>query len=215
MIFSEEWGNFSSGYGNLIFLRPGRCQLICVYQGIQPSIEDYVTNYSTLYDFTSPNILQLILKSGRFTSYNHPLIETDPESETYTQALKSFRSGTATWASIVYVGDITEPDYNVSGYYFLSDSEVYAQESSAEIYEDTSLQRLIISHLGNLNSGVIPNDALNNGNAPSGLVSIVPVSDMTDNGVIKFRSIEFSNPDESDEDRAIDMSLLVSINNQE
>lgn len=203
MIFSDEWGNFSSGYGNLIFLRPGRCQLICVYQGIQPSIEDYVTNYSTLYDFTSPDILQLILKNGRFNSVNQSLIETDPESETYTQALKSFRSGTATWASIVYVGDITKPDYNVGGYYFLSDSGV------------ASLQQNIISHLGSLNSGVIPNDALNNGNAPSGLVSIVPVSDMTDNGVIKFCSIEFSDPDESDEDRAIDMSLLVSINNQE
>lgn len=203
MIFSENWGNFTSSYGSLIFLRPGRCQLICVYQGIQPSIEDYITNYSNSYDFTSPDILQLIFKNGRFNSVNQSLIETNPESEYYTQALKSFKSGTATWASIIWIGDGASPEYNVGGYYFLSDSGV------------TSLQQNIISHLGSLNSGVIPESGLNNGNAYPGFVSIVPVSDMADNGVIKFRSIEFSDPDESDEDRAIDMSLLVSINNQE
>jgi hypothetical protein len=96
------------------------------------------------------------------------------------------------------VGDITKPDYNVEGYYFLSDNIV------------NSLQENIISHLGDLNSGV--ELGLNGNPTPAGFISIVPVSDLSDNGVIKFRSTEFSHPDESDEDRAIDMSIMTSMN---
>ena len=200
MIFSSNWANFDDD--NISGLIPCNGHVICVYQGIQPSITEYITNYDSAYNLSSPDILQVITyyNQGWWQNSGGSFIETDPDALYYTQALKSFRPGTATWASVSKVGNfVTNQD--PAGYYFLSDSEVSTLNQS-------------ISYI------------INNGRyekAPSGLrsglgggfVSIVPVTDMNDNGVIKFRSIEFSDPDGTDEDRAIDMSVTISKVDQE
>lgn len=194
MIFSKGWGNFESNMG---YLTPGVANLICVYQGVQPSMEDYVTNYNSSYNFSSPNILQVILKYIILTPTS--LVETDIDSSYYTQGLKSFRAGIATWASTFRVG--FNPTPHPDGYYFLSDLELNSIQSNIT----TTYSTVVYPSSGTLNNSYLP-----------GFISIVPVTNMTDNGVIKFRSIEFNDPDESDEDRAIDMSIVTSIdNNQE
>lgn len=39
---------------------------------------------------------------------------------------------------------------------------------------------------------------------------IVPISDLSDNGVIKFNSTSFSHPDQDQEDRVLDLSITIS-----
>jgi hypothetical protein len=186
MIFSEAFFTPSNYIGSGF--------VICVYQGEQPSIEDYIANYATSYNFASSNILKLIVKSGEFSTITNT-IETDPDGQYYTQAIKSFRSGTATWASIQNAYDASNmplvAQVNQEGYYFLSDNEL--EEFQWGI---------------NFAMGLIPPG---DGNSPPPLtLTIVPVSDLTSNGVIKFRSTEFEHPNISDEDRAIDMSIIGS-----
>ena len=177
MIFSESFFNPSH------YIVAG--SVICVYQGEQPSIDDFIANYNTSYNFASSNILKLIVKSGDGDINN--IIVTDPDGQYYTQGIKSFRSGTAMWASIHHPdsgeGPMELPP-NSEGYIFLSDSEVinYQQAISRALFVSTN--RIILT--------------------------IVPVSDLTDNGVIKFRSTSFTHPNISDEDRAIDMSVIGS-----
>lgn len=201
MIFSSNWGNFNSDQ-RLDYLVPGVSNLICVYQGIQPTIEEYVANYNTSYNFESENILQIIVK---FSKTGNSLIYTDPDSPYYTQALKSFRSGTATWAATFRsnfgTGNERIPDYHPDGYYFLTDQIVNA------IGNQIRTPAISISK-------VWPYTTLNDG-AVDGFISIVPVSDMNDNGVIKFRSTEFTHPPITDENRAIDMSVSTTIFNGE
>jgi hypothetical protein len=179
MIFSREWYLLEGSY-----YTPSQGNLICVYQGEQPSIEDYVTNFESLYSFSSSNILQLIWKTPR------PVIITDPENSEFTQALKSFNSGIATWASCIEYGydGASGPQYNIEGYYFITDHEINNIQSSL-IYQG-------------------PREGPGPSNIANSRITIVPVSDLTDNGVIKFRSTSFSHPDESDEDRAIDMKII-------
>lgn len=195
MIFSETFFNPSNYIGSGF--------VICVYQGEQPSIEDYIANYTTSYNFASSNILKLIVKSGeQFGSANNT-IETDPDGQFYTQAIKSFRPGTATWASIQNAitgqGDPMVARINQDGYYFILDT--FQPGISSNELED--FQQGI-----NFAMDLLPP---NDGNSPPPLaLTIVPVSDLTGNGVIKFRSTEFEHPNISDEDRAIDMSIIGS-----
>lgn len=177
MIFSES---FFTPSGNI-----GAGNVICVYQGEQPSLEDFIANYNTSYDFASSNILKLIVKSG--DGGGNPF-ETDPDGQYYTQAIKSFRSGTATWASIIVAiqADVGGMYARTSqdGYYFLSDNEVDSFQEG-------------------INYSLQPGQ-------PYLYLTIVPVSDLTDNGVIKFRSTAFTHPNISDEDRAIDIAIIGS-----
>lgn len=176
MIFSESFFTVSEEIG--------AGHVICVYQGEQPSIEDFITNYNTSYNFASSNILKLIVKSSGSVDFVPTGIVTNPDSQGYTQAIKSFRSGTATWASIqvalhIDTNRYMNAQYNLDGYYFLSDNDVVRFQEGIKYEQNNYL-------------------------------TIVPVSDLTDNGVIKFRSIEFEHPNIADEDRAIDMSIIGS-----
>jgi hypothetical protein len=178
MIFSKVWTRWTRPE------TPGSGSVICVYQGTQPTLEEYITNYNSSYSLAGPNILQLIFKSN-----NGVFLEINPDGSDYTQALKSFRSGTGTWASIHYIyggdgGDFVA-EYNISGFYFLSDNKL------------STIQYLISENIDNYN-----------------LTTIVPISDLTDNGVIKFRSTTFNHPDESDEERVIDMSIVIGFKEQ-
>lgn len=195
MIFSESFFTPSNYIGSGF--------VICVYQGEQPSLEDFITNYNTSYNFASSNILKLIVKSGdRFNSVNNT-IETDPDGQYYTQAIKSFRSGIATWASIQnaidFQGYPLNARENQDGYYFLSDTPVPGV-SANELEDFQQGINFAMSLLPDLVDYYPPPLAL----------TIVPVSDLTGNGVIKFRSTEFEHPNVSDEDRAIDMSIIGS-----
>ena len=40
---------------------------------------------------------------------------------------------------------------------------------------------------------------------------IVPISDLSGTGVIKFNSTSFSHPDTDQEDRALDLSIIASL----
>ena len=198
MIFSESFFNPSNYVGSGF--------VICVYQGEQPSIEDYIANYATSYNFASSNILKLIVKSGAIGSGSvNNTIETDPDGQYYTQAIKSFRSGTATWASIqnaignIFSGQPKMARVNQDGYYFLLDTPVPGV-SANELEE---FQWGI-----NFAMDLLP--PIDGRSPPPLALTIVPVSDLTGNGVIKFRSIEFEHPNVSDEDRAIDMSIIGS-----
>ena len=173
MIFSKRWTKPEFhryiGWGNTI----------CVYQGEQPSIADFVSNYNTSYTFTSPDILQLIVKNPKELSG----VITDPESSEYAQGLKSFNSGLASWASIHYLyNENIIAQYALEGYYEISDE--------LTTYIGGRIQHQIGS--------------------TSHRVTLVPVSSLSDNGVIKFLSTSFSHPDEADENRAIDMVITVS-----
>jgi hypothetical protein len=204
MIFSSQWAYFNDSGSQSPSLIPCNVfnMVICVYQGVQPSMAEYIENYNSSYNLSSPDILQAITNYNGSANYNDSggsFFETNPDGEFYTQGLKSIRSGTATWAAVI---SITEEfagwlEPNPDGYYFLSDEQVAFLNN--QIYES-------------INNGVLR--PINPG-LGQGLASIVPVSDMTGTGVIKFRSIEFTDPDETDENRAIDMSVTISMVNQE
>lgn len=186
MIFSNNaWIN-TIGQEQVAMLRTGG--IICVYQGEQPSAADYVANYNTLYDFSGPNILQLILKNP----HDRAKIITDPDDPKYTQGLKSFNAGTATWASIHYNASF-QPEYNIEGYYTISDATVNGIQVFIKYNQPGSGSNIAGPELKALENFLI-----------------VPVSSLIDNGVIKFITTEFSHPDEGDEDRALDMSITVS-----
>lgn len=194
MIFSDEWSTPYSVWHN-----PSNCNFVCIYQGTQPTMEDYITNYDSSYNFSSPDILQFVMKfpMEKIPGGNQGnSIVTDPENEYYTQALKSFRHGTATWAVIFHYAYGQDPIYNLEGYYSLTDEAMVGIEQQIQLQLARPIYIFAPSSMQyNL----------------TGLISIVPVSDLYENGVIKLRSIELVDPDDADEDRIIDMSISISI----
>ena len=114
MIFSGQFRQPSGyiGYGTAI----------CVYQGVQPTMDEYIADYDTSYNFASSNILKLIIKANATPTILQ--VSQDQYNHT-TQAIKSFNSGVATWASIHRIpGDQSggggASHFSPEGYYFLS-----------------------------------------------------------------------------------------------
>ena len=164
---------FSGNFINMTNLALGG-SVIAVYSGTQPTMADYIANYTSSYNFSSSTLLQIVLTSG-IGSSNPRRIVTNSNTSGYTQGLYSIRSGTGTWATI---RPATSASYALSGYYALSS----AQAESA--------------------FGSIPTQ--------NSTVTIVPISDLSGTGVIKFNSTTFSHPDTNQEDRAWDLSITIS-----
>ena len=164
---------------------------IAVYSGTQPSMEDYIANYESLYSFTGSELLQVVLLHD--INYNpvfgNPSINivtalsfdivTDPDVLGYTQGLYSVRAGEGTWATIR--NKSLSFDDELEGYFTLS-------EFSVQNLFDNSYDAIIYNTI------------------------IVPVSDLTGTGVIKFYSTLFSHPDIDQEDRALDLSIIARCN---
>lgn len=178
MIFSEHFIRMHSLYYDNYEGQNG--VIIAVYSGIQPTMEEYITNYNSSYNFSSSNLLQIILTGGIITTVNERRIVVDPNADGYTQGLYSVNAGTGTWATIRPIG--SKPVYNLEGYYELDESAIVSVQN---IFINTPTQRNI--------------------------VTIVPISDLTDTGVIKFNSTTFSHPDIDQEDRALDLRITVSV----
>jgi hypothetical protein len=77
---------------------------IAIYSGPQPTMEDYIANYDSLYSFTGSNLLQVIKANGY--GFSNESIETiytivtESETEGYAQGLYSVRAGEGTWATL-------------------------------------------------------------------------------------------------------------------
>lgn len=155
--------------------------VVCVFQGTQPTMAEYIANANS-YRFDSTNLLQVILTGTVGGGGSTPLI-TDPNTLGYAQALYSVRAGTGTWAT-------------------LASGTGEGQEVAFDSYENLDgYYSLDPSYAESLaNSYTYYNQSF----------AIVPISDLSGTGVIKFNSTVFSHPDSADEDRALDMSMTVS-----
>ena len=165
MYFSNNWFKLDTLQG----------AVIAVYSGTQPTMADYITNYTSSYNFSSSNLLQIILTSGIGSSGGSRTIVTNSESSGYTQGLYSIRSGTGTWATI---RPATAASYALTGYYGLTSAQAESAFGSTPTQNST--------------------------------VTIVPISDLSGTGVIKFNSTTFSHPDSGQEDRAWDLKITIS-----
>jgi hypothetical protein len=149
--------------------------VIAVYSGTQPTMADYISNYTSSYGFSSSDLLQIVLTGGITKPGDSAIIETNSNNSGYTQGLYSIRSGTGTWATI---RPASAASYNVLGYYTLTSGQAQSAFGSTP----------------SQNSSVI----------------IVPISDLSGTGVIKFNSTTFSHPDTDQEDRAWDLKIKIS-----
>ena len=166
MIFSGHFINMNGLTGGAV---------IAVYSGTQPTMADYITNYVSSYNFSSSDLLQVVLTGGITKPGDSAIIETNPNNSGFTQGLYSIRSGTGTWATI---RPATAASYALTGYYGLTSSQAESAFGSTPTQNST--------------------------------VIIVPISDLSGTGVIKFNSTTFSHPDSSQEDRAWDLKIKIS-----
>jgi len=173
---------FSSGWVPISF-----GNWIAVYSGTQPSMADYIANYETLYSFTGSELLQVVLPF-RFTS-------DDGES--------SHSYGLVTWHN----GIITDPEVQgyTQGLYSIRAGEgtwgTIRQKNNAPRREE--LEGYYALSESEVESLFLSEYSTN--------TAIVPISDLTDTGVIKFNSTLFSHPDSDQEDRALDLSIIASL----
>ena len=139
---------FSGNFINMTNLALGG-SVIAVYSGTQPTMADYIANYTASYNFSSSNLLQIVLTGGITKPGDSAIIETNQNNSGYTQGLYSIRSGTGTWATI---RPSSTASYNVAGYYELSSGTAQSVFGSTPTQNST----VIIVPISDLNgTGVI------------------------------------------------------------
>jgi len=162
----------------------GNSFLIAIYKGNQPTAEEYIQNYSEMYGRQSPDLLQLVI--------------------TNNLKYRGVQENSSSWGGVEKYIE-TNPD-NLD--YTQGLCSIREGEGTwAALFPGIGPATDVVEGWYEIAISFLPSTL----NSNSGVI-IVPISDLTDNGVVKFDSVNFSHPDEAAEDRALDFVLRASIN---